>query len=66
MTIKTFVLFYYLSTFSMNGGMATASAEFASLGECERAAKAIKEHFGGLATNVRYVCVEKTTIPVAR
>lgn len=63
MTIKTFVLIYMLTT---GNGAATGSVEFASLGECERAANAMKEHVTSLVTTVRYVCVEKTTIPVAR
>ena len=59
MTIKTFVLIYLL----VQGGAATGAVEFSSLGECERAAQQMKAAIGGYRS---HVCVEKTTIPVAR
>lgn len=61
MTIKTFVLIYYLVTgLSGSGSIATASVEFSSLGECERASAQIREHFSSTLVTVRHVCVEKT------
>lgn len=64
---KVFVLIYYLVTgMAASGTIATASVEFSSLGECERASAQIREHFSSTFVTFRHVCVEKTSVPVAR
>lgn len=66
MTIKTFVLIYYIfSTPIAGGGMATGTAEYGSFGECERAGKHVKDDFGSATVKVVYICTSKTIVPVS-
>lgn len=58
--MKVFILFLYLSSFSANGGMTVATAEFSSLEKCQAAERVIKEDFNTTFTQTpKTECIEK-------
>lgn len=57
--METFVLFYYLATWSANAGMATATAEFPTKTECNAAGAEVTKQFAGVYTRVYWFCQPK-------
>jgi hypothetical protein len=60
MTAVTYVLLFYLASYSTSGGMTITTAEFNSKANCEAAGVAADKKFSGAFTTRAYwVCVEK-------
>lgn len=57
--MTAWVLLFHLSTWSTNGGMSLASAEFTTKAKCEAAGKAAQDKFSGPWSRPYWLCVEK-------
>jgi hypothetical protein len=57
--METFILFYYLTTWSASAGMATATAEFPTKTACNSAGIEVAKQFAGVYTRVYWFCQPK-------
>lgn len=57
--MTTYVLMFYLATYSASGGMTLMAAEFNSKGTCEAAGNAAEKKFSGIYARPYWTCVPK-------